>query len=127
VVPGDGLQRAAPLALGGGAGNGTAAPPAVWVRAASHVQRRGLYNPLTLHGDLIVDGYRVSTFTTDVPPVVGAVLSAPLRALYVVMGLSTTLLEAGVDRLAPLGAAVATVVVAGGELAAGSALRRRTE
>mgnify|MGYP007064152693 CR=1 FL=1 len=127
VVPGDGRQRATSLAPEEGGGNETAAAPAVWVRAASRVQRRGLYNPLTLHGDLIVDGYRVSTFTSDVPSVVGAVLSAPLRALYVVTGLSTTLLEAGMDRLAPMVAAVATGVVTGAGLAVGSALRRRSE
>jgi len=114
VVPGDGLQPAAPLtavasARRGGVGvpgNGTAAAaapaaPAVWVTAVTRRRLRGLYNPMTLHGDLIVDGFRVSTYTTAMPPRLGGVLSAPLRALYAATGLSTGLLEGGAERYAP--------------------------
>jgi hypothetical protein len=43
----------------------------------------GLYNPQTLHGDLIVDGVLVSTYTTAVEPgLAHALLLAPARALY---------------------------------------------
>jgi len=115
VVPGDGLQPAAPLAVvgaprGGGVrvpGNGSAAAaaapaaPAVWVTTVTRRRLPGLYNPMTLHGDLIVDGYRVSTYTTAMPPRLGGVLSAPLRALYAATGLSTGLLEGGPERYAP--------------------------
>eukprot|EP00737_Agarophyton_chilense_P003682 gb/GEZJ01004376.1/.p1 GENE.gb/GEZJ01004376.1/~~gb/GEZJ01004376.1/.p1 ORF type:complete len:380 (-),score=56.14 gb/GEZJ01004376.1/:308-1423(-) len=42
----------------------------------------GLYNPQTLHGDLIVNGVRVTTYTTSVESITAHSLLAPLRALY---------------------------------------------
>lgn len=42
----------------------------------------GLYNPQTIHGDIIVDGVVVSTYTTAVQPSVASLLLAPARALY---------------------------------------------
>lgn len=138
VVPGDRLQPAEPLATPaasaggvrvGGLANGTAAgdvcapsPPAaagaaaVVVTRVTRVQRAGLYNPMTLHGDLIVDGYRVSTFTADLPPAVAAALLAPVRALYVATGRSTGVLEGGVPPLL-----VPVVVVASAVAAAAAA------
>lgn len=140
VVPGDRLQPAAPLNLWpGGDGayaaaaaaaaadtNGTSsearcvaarAPPPpeippVWVTAVAARQLPGLYNPMTLHGDLIVDGYRVSTYTTALPPAVGVPLSAPLRALYAATGLSTAALEGGPEAWAPTAAATVAAGVA---------------
>lgn len=44
--------------------------------------RQGLYNPHTLHGDIIVDGIRVSTYTDQVEPCVAHTLLSPLRALH---------------------------------------------
>eukprot|EP00180_Rhodochaete_pulchella_P004478 Plantae.Rhodophyta-Rhodochaete_pulchella.ctg852.p1 GENE.Plantae.Rhodophyta-Rhodochaete_pulchella.ctg852~~Plantae.Rhodophyta-Rhodochaete_pulchella.ctg852.p1 ORF type:complete len:362 (-),score=43.14 Plantae.Rhodophyta-Rhodochaete_pulchella.ctg852:12-1061(-) len=41
--------------------------------------RGGLFNPHTLHGDVVVDGIVTSTYTESVAPGVGNVLLAPLR------------------------------------------------
>ncbi|GAB0489891.1 hypothetical protein MMPV_001117 [Pyropia vietnamensis] len=151
VVPGDRLQPAAPLDLwpgGDGASaaaaatacaNGTSAvgrcaaisapplskPPPVWVTSVAARRLPGLYNPMTLHGDLIVDGYRVSTYTTALPPAVGVPLSAPLRALYATTGLSTAALEGGPEAWAPvMGAAVVAVVAAVAAAVVTSVVRR---
>lgn len=42
----------------------------------------GLYNPHTLHGDIVVDGVLSSTYTTAVQPSVAHVLLAPLRSVF---------------------------------------------
>lgn len=42
----------------------------------------GLYNPQTLHGDIVVDGVLASTYTTAVEPALANALLAPARALY---------------------------------------------
>ncbi|OSX73498.1 hypothetical protein BU14_0342s0018 [Porphyra umbilicalis] len=64
------------------AATGAAAP----VTAVSRVLARGLYNPQTLSGDLAVDGYAVSTWTTAVAPAVASAALAPVRAVYGVGG-----------------------------------------
>lgn len=70
----------------------------------------GLYNPHTLHGDMLVDGLRASTYTTAVQPVVAAALLAPLRAVYAVAGVSAGALTHGapsaVVGLLPRGGAI---------------------
>lgn len=43
---------------------------------------RGLYNPQTLHGDIVVNGIRMSTYTWTVAPPLAHVLLSPLRGLY---------------------------------------------
>lgn len=43
---------------------------------------RGLYNPHTLHGDIVVDGVRTSTFTEAVEPSIAKGLLSPLKWLY---------------------------------------------
>lgn len=43
---------------------------------------RGVFNPQTLHGDIVVDGVRVSTFTSTVNMNTAHSLLAPLRAAY---------------------------------------------
>eukprot|EP00172_Hildenbrandia_rubra_P001346 Plantae.Rhodophyta-Hildenbrandia_rubra.ctg1884.p1 GENE.Plantae.Rhodophyta-Hildenbrandia_rubra.ctg1884~~Plantae.Rhodophyta-Hildenbrandia_rubra.ctg1884.p1 ORF type:complete len:172 (-),score=34.08 Plantae.Rhodophyta-Hildenbrandia_rubra.ctg1884:3627-4142(-) len=43
---------------------------------------RGLYNPQTLHGDIIVNGVRASTYTTTVNPSFAHGILAPFRSLY---------------------------------------------
>ena len=43
---------------------------------------RGLYNPHTLHGDVVVDGVLTSTYTGVVHPALAHALLAPLRQLY---------------------------------------------
>jgi len=43
---------------------------------------RGVYAPQTLDGDLVVDGFRVSTYTTAVAPAAAHGLLAPVRAAW---------------------------------------------
>jgi Hint module len=62
----------------------------------------GLYNPQTLHGDIVVDGVVASTYTTAVSPVLGHAWLAPLRAVYRVLGATTGLLDGGADIAAGL-------------------------
>lgn len=45
----------------------------------SKVQAKGLYNPQTYHGDIIVDGYRASTYTVAILPYTAHALLAPIR------------------------------------------------
>ncbi|GAB0498731.1 hypothetical protein MMPV_010079 [Pyropia vietnamensis] len=71
------------------ASTGGAAP----VTAVSAVVAAGLYNPQTLNGELVVDGYAVSTYTTAVNPAVAAAALAPVRALL------AALLPSGRDSL----------------------------
>jgi hypothetical protein len=65
------------------------------VARVSTATSTGLYNPQTLHGDVVVDGVRASTFTQAVEPAVAHALLAPLRAAWAVLGTSTTAFEAG--------------------------------
>lgn len=64
------------------------------------VKRIGKYAPHTLHGDIVVDGILVSTYTTAVHPTLAHhILLAPLRLLYR-FGLSTVfngVLDSGKD------------------------------
>lgn len=46
------------------------------------VRKKGLYNPQTLHGDLVVDGVKVTTYTTAVRGVTAHALLAPWRGLF---------------------------------------------
>ncbi|GAB0489077.1 hypothetical protein MMPV_000293 [Pyropia vietnamensis] len=43
---------------------------------------RGLYNPQTLGGDLVVSGFRVSTYTTAIEPATAHGLLAPVRGVW---------------------------------------------
>jgi Hint module len=47
----------------------------------------GLYNPQTLHGDIVVNGILASTYTMAIPPVVAHAALSPLRLLYKTFGL----------------------------------------
>lgn len=60
---------------------------------------KGLYNPQTTHGDLIVDSVRVSTYTTAVQMGMAHSLLAPLRLLYRLVGWTTSAFDAGADRI----------------------------
>jgi hypothetical protein len=60
-------------------------------------QSGGLYNPQTIHGDIVVDGVVATTYTTGVRPSVAHALLAPLRALFHWTGVSTNLLNGGMD------------------------------
>ncbi|GAB0489208.1 hypothetical protein MMPV_000425 [Pyropia vietnamensis] len=86
VVVGDTLPEVA--------ANGTAAAPAVVV-AVERVEEDGLYNPHTLSGDLLVDGFVVSTWTTAVPVAAARVALAPAAALYRATGWSVGWLHGG--------------------------------
>lgn len=91
VAVGDALVRA----------DGSAVP----VTGVSRVVRRGLYNPQTLSGSLVVDGYVVSTYTTAVEPSLAAAALAPVRGLYraggaALLGRVTSWLSGGWPRLA---------------------------
>lgn len=63
---------------------------------------QGLYNPQTEHGDIVVDGFRASTYTTAVNPGAAHALLAPFRSVYESLGLSSTHFDAGAARLAGL-------------------------
>lgn len=54
--------------------------PVVGVRRL--VAPRGLYNPHTLHGDIVVGGFRVSTYTTAIEPATAHGLLAPVRGVW---------------------------------------------
>ncbi len=63
------------------------------VVAVSQVWGRGLYNPQTTHGDIVVDGVRASTYTTAVQRTVAHALLAPLRLACAKLGVRFTLLD----------------------------------
>ena len=46
------------------------------------VVKTGLYNPQTLHGDIVVDGFVATTYTTAVQPEAAHALLAPIRAAF---------------------------------------------
>jgi len=48
----------------------------------SLVRKDGLYSPHTLHGDIVVDSVRASSYTRLVPVIVTKTLLLPLRMLY---------------------------------------------
>lgn len=58
--------------------NGTASV----ITKVETVTHRGLYNPQTLHGDIVVDGVRTSTYTLAVPPKTAHALLSPMRAAF---------------------------------------------
>jgi len=59
-------------------GNGTH----VAVNEVTSVWAPGLYNPHTLHGDIVVDGIHTSTYTDAVHPTLAHALMSPLRTMY---------------------------------------------
>ena len=56
--------------------------PTIRVTGIANVRAIGLFNPHTLHGDVIVDGFRTTTYTDAIHPTLAHALLAPLRALY---------------------------------------------
>lgn len=72
------------------------------VSSVEHSTRRGLFNPQTVHGDIMVNGIRSSTYTEAVEPRFAHAVLSPLRALYEGLGLSTSILDAGADVLAKM-------------------------
>lgn len=55
----------------------------------TQARTKGLYNPQTLHGDIVVDGIVASTYTQAVDVSVAHTLLSPLRLMYTRFGLST--------------------------------------
>jgi hypothetical protein len=55
----------------------------------------GLFNPQTVHGNIVVNGILASTYTTAVEPTVAHMSLLPLRMLYIFLGFSTSLFESG--------------------------------
>jgi hypothetical protein len=65
------------------------------VAAVSSAFLQGLYNPQTLHGDIVVDSVRVSTYTTAVAPAFAHAALTPLRVAYRFLGISPNLFDEG--------------------------------
>lgn len=66
------------------------------IAAVEKVQAEGLYNPHTLHGDIIVDGFHVSSYTDACPPDAAQAALAPFRALRAATGMSVEAFDNGV-------------------------------
>ncbi|PXF49921.1 Indian hedgehog B protein [Gracilariopsis chorda] len=66
-----------------------------FITAVSTVRDSGLYNPQTLHGDIVVDNIRVSSYTDAVKPHIAHSMLAPLRAVFDRFGFYVTGLENG--------------------------------
>ena len=62
----------------------------------------GLYNPQTITGDIMVNGIKASTYTTTVESKAAHSMLAPVRAVFNIFGLTTTVLENGADSLAKI-------------------------
>jgi len=58
----------------------TGAPSAV--TGISTVRATGLYNPHTLNGDIVVNGFRTTTYTDAINPTLAHAMLAPARAMY---------------------------------------------
>lgn len=79
------------------------------VVAVSRVVDSGLYNPQTVHGDVVVNGIVSSTYTMAVEPTIAHAILSPLRALYALTGLQLNAFEKGggfLADIAPRGAAM---------------------
>jgi len=66
----------------------------------------GLFNPQTLHGDIVVNGVRASTYTEEIAPLVAHPLLTAVRFLHRVTGFRVEMFENGWDGiLAPVATA----------------------
>lgn len=72
------------------------------VEAVSCATSRGIFNPQTISGDIIVNGVRASTYTTAVEPAAAHKLLAPFRALYSGLGVTTAVFENGANTIAKI-------------------------
>jgi hypothetical protein len=52
------------------------------VSGVTTVRATGLYNPHTIQGDIIVNGFRTTTYTDAINPILAHAMLAPVRALY---------------------------------------------
>lgn len=53
----------------------------------------GLYNPQTIHGDIVVNGIISTTFTEAIPSRVAQTLLSPIRMMYKLMKIASNLLS----------------------------------
>jgi Hint module len=60
----------------------------------------GLFNPQTATGNMVVDGVLVSAYTTAIDPSLAHAVLSPLRAMYNVFGVSTSVLDGGANAVA---------------------------
>ena len=67
------------------------------VTSVKTVMDKGLYNPQTVHGDIIVNGVRAATFTPTFQRNIADVAVSPLRTMFEHLGLSRTILESRAD------------------------------
>jgi Hint module len=70
------------------------------VSSVGRTVEAGLYNPQTIHGDIVVNGVLASTYTTAVTPSIGHALLLPLRALYCAFRVRVPFFENGASSLA---------------------------
>lgn len=78
LVPVGGLSVGDQLSLGSGETSD--------VIAVRPISGAGLYNPQTVHGNIVVNGVVCSTYTTAVAPSIAHVALAPLRGLFQMAG-----------------------------------------
>ncbi|PXF41276.1 Warthog protein 6 [Gracilariopsis chorda] len=74
----------------------------VSVSAVARVVSRGLYNPQTVNGNIVVNGVRASTYTTAVEIKTAHSLLLPLRAVFRLAGMTSAMLDNGSDKLASM-------------------------
>lgn len=65
------------------------------VRKVGVKQMQGLYNPQTVHGDVVVDGVRASTYTRAVSVETAHALLAPVRWMFAAVGLDASAVVIG--------------------------------
>lgn len=65
----------------------------VVIDSIAHITKQGLCNPQTVHGDIIVDGIKASTFTDAVKFGAAQSILSPVRAVFRITGISIKYLE----------------------------------
>lgn len=67
------------------------------VTVITYSSSRGLYNPQTENGNIVVNGIVTSVYTTAVEPSTAHVLISIMRSLYSSFGVSTSIFHSGAD------------------------------
>lgn len=67
------------------------------INEVSSISSVGLFNPQTVHGDIVVNSIRASTFTRTIEPATAQTMLAPFRILYNVFGWTPAFLDNGAD------------------------------
>lgn len=65
------------------------------VQRVEEVHGRGLFNPQTKDGSIVVDGIRATTYTRSIHPVVATAMMAPLRMMHWLTGWGMVLAKGG--------------------------------